>query len=352
MDKIVISGIQQVGIGVASMPEAWKWYRKYFGTDIRIFEEAAPAPFMTPYTGGVVRDRYAALVLNLQGGGGFEVWQYTSRVPEAPKQEVLIGDLGIFAAKIKCRDVMAAYNFFKTENQKVSRLYQDYSANHTFYVQDPYGNYFQLVKADDWFTDENKLTGAAFGAVIGVSDMDKSIKFYGDILGYDKVLYDTTGVFDDMAELPGGKNSFRRVILTHSQARKGAFSPVLGNSQIELLQVTDRMPSKIFEGRFWGDLGFIHLCFDIQGMNALREKCKNWGCPFTVDTGNSFDMGDAAGGFAYIEDPDGALVEFVETHKVPIMKKWGLFLNLTKRNPEKPLPRFMLKALSFNRVKG
>ena len=31
-------------------------------------------------------------------------------------------------------------------------------------------------------------------------------------------------------------------------------------------------------------------------------------------------MGDAAGQFAYIEDPDGTLIEFVETHKVPLVK--------------------------------
>jgi hypothetical protein len=67
--------------------------------------------------------------------------------------------------------------------------------------------------------------------------------------------------------------------------------------------------------------------------------------------GSSFDMGDAAGQFAYIEDPDGTLIEFVETHKVPIMKKLGLAINLKNRNPEKALPKFILKALSVMRVK-
>ena len=32
-------------------------------------------------------------------------------------------------------------------------------------------------------------------------------------------------------------------------------------------------------------------------------------------------MGEAAGHFSYIQDPDGTLIEFVETHKVPILKK-------------------------------
>ena len=62
-------------------------------------------------------------------------------------------------------------------------------------------------------------------------------------------------------------------------------------------------------------------------------------------------MGDAAGHFSYIEDPDGTLIEFVETHKVPIMKKFGLFINLKNRNPLKPLPNWMIKSMKMNRVK-
>ena len=102
MEDVVISGIQQMGIGVANMPEAWSWYRKVFGVDIKVFEEAAEAKLMLPYTGGEPRSRHAALAINLQGGGGFEIWQYTSRTPEPPTIPIELGDLGLFACKIKC----------------------------------------------------------------------------------------------------------------------------------------------------------------------------------------------------------------------------------------------------------
>ena len=55
-------------------------------------------------------------------------------------------------------------------------------------------------------------------------------------------------------------------------------------------------------------------------MNALKELCKSAGHPFTVDSGD-FEMGEAAGHFTYIEDPDGTLIEFVEAYKIPIAKK-------------------------------
>jgi hypothetical protein len=62
-------------------------------------------------------------------------------------------------------------------------------------------------------------------------------------------------------------------------------------------------------------------------------------------------MGEAAGHFSYVEDPDGTLIEFVETHKLPISKKMGWYINLRKRNPEKPLSNWILKSLKFNRIK-
>jgi catechol 2,3-dioxygenase-like lactoylglutathione lyase family enzyme len=145
-------------------------------------------------------------------------------------------------------------------------------------------------------------------------------------------------------------------LLRNSKPRTGAFSRLFGDSEIELVQVQGRTPRKIFEGRFWGDLGFIHLCYDINGMEELNAACAKRGFAFTVDSfahheGISFDMGEAAGHFAYIEDPDGTLIEFVETHKLPIFKKFGIYLNMQKRNPTKNLPTWILKSLSLSRVK-
>jgi catechol 2,3-dioxygenase-like lactoylglutathione lyase family enzyme len=350
----VISGIQQLGIGVSNVKDAWNWYRENFGMDIKIFEEAAVAGLMLPYTGGEPRKRHAALVMNLQGGGGFEIWQYTERIPAPALFKIQIGDLGIYSAKIKSRNIKVTYENFKGKNLKISDLRFDPEGKEHFYVNDPYGNVFQIVEAYSWFTRESKkTTGAAYGVSIGVTDIEQAEKLYSGILGYDRVVYDKTGVFEDLTYLPGGDRKFRRVLLRHSLPRQGLLSRLLGPSEIELFQLLDEKPKNIFKDRFWGDLGFIHLCYDIQGMDALREECSAKGFPFTVDSANSmktdtFDMGEAAGHFAYIEDPDGTLIEFVETHKIPIIKKLGWYLNVRKRNPLKPLPDWILKALKYS----
>jgi catechol 2,3-dioxygenase-like lactoylglutathione lyase family enzyme len=357
MKEYIISGIQQIGIGVMNVEEAWKWYISQFGMDCRIFEDEAEAKLMLPYTGGKPRSRHAVLALNLQSGGGFEIWQYKGRDPVKIKEEIRIGDLGIIACKMKVKNVQETLVSFQKKNIPVPvRTSEDPSGKMTFFMKDPFGNLFQLVEATDWFMNEKKATGGSYGAVIGVSDIEKSRVIYSDILGYDEVIYDTTGIFSDLADLPGGNNECRRILLKRSIPFSGPFSKVLGQSVIELISTTGKTGKKIYEYRYWGDPGFIHLCYDINGMDELKSFCKSKGFPFRVDSkksheGNSFDMGEAAGHFSYIEDPDGTLLEFVETHKVPILKKFGWYLDLRKRKPGKSLPDWIVKTLKYSRVK-
>ena len=133
----------------------------------------------------------------------------------------------------------------------------------------------------------------------------------------------------------------------------GPLCEIMGTSHIELVQAVNAeiAPVKLYEGRLWGDPGFIHICFDIRNMEAVRECAKSLGHDFVCDSGVDFDMGEANGHFTYVEDPDGALIEFVETFKVPILKKFGIYLHLENKDPKKPLPRFMTKALRFMRKK-
>ncbi|MFQ5448017.1 MAG: VOC family protein [Saprospiraceae bacterium] len=349
----LIAGLQQVGIGIAHVHESWRWYREHFDFNIPIFEEAAEARLMLPYTGGEARKRHAILAMNLRGGGGLEIWQYTERTPQPPEFKLQLGDLGIFIIKMKSSDVACTHRFLKGKGANIlGEVGQNPMGQQHFYLTDPFGNLVEVVESDNWFSSGKRSIGGVFGCVMGVSDIEKSLPFYSKILGYDKVVFDETSSFEDFSGLPGGDALCRRVLLRHSRPRRGAFSKLLGSNEIELVQVNNgRKPRKIFENRYWGDLGYIHLCFDICGMDAMKKLCEDMGFPFTVDSSSSFDMGEAAGHFSYIEDPDGTLIEFVETHKLPLLKKLGWYLDLTKRRPEKALPDWMLKALSFSRVK-
>lgn len=349
MKPFMISGIQQIGVGTVDFRKSWNWYIEMFGVDVRILEDDTVAERMLPYTGGKPQQRHACIAVNMQGGGGFEIWQYSKRKPEPCPFTIAVGDLGIFAAKLNCCDVEAFH-------KQISAKWQDCTAPETlpdgtpcFYVKDLYGNIFQIIENRKVFINQGKLTGGMAGAVIGVSDMDASVKFYSEVLGYDTILSDTIGKFSEHNPMPGADKNCRRVILKAPQ-RKGAFVALFGESTIELVQALEHTPRKIYEGRYWGDPGFIQICFDVTNMKNLGEFCAGKGHPFTVDScpdGQRFDMGDSSGHFTYIEDPDGTLIEFVETHKVSIVKKLGLAIDMSKRNPEKPLPKFLFRLMGL-----
>jgi catechol 2,3-dioxygenase-like lactoylglutathione lyase family enzyme len=342
----LITGIQQVGIGVKDAGEAFKWYNKTFGLNVPVFDDEAQAKLMVKYTNNVVRTRRAILAVNMAGGGGAEIWESRSPLPLEHTFQPELGDLGIFAIKIKAQKVADFAN-----NNNLKAVQNPVGAD-IVWTSDPYGNVIQVVADDSWFKPSVSNTGGVLGAIIGVSDMDVSLKLYQNLLGLTEKVYDKTGIFEDLSIVEGGKNEFRRVVLRKKQAAEGAFTKLFGNIEIELIQKITGGGRPIFQNRSWGDLGYVHLCFDAIDMNGLGEKLLGGGFPFVVDSANSFDMGDAAGRFTYITDPDGTLLEFVETHKVPILKKIGWYINLKKRKTQNPLPDWMVNTIGWGKVKA
>ena len=327
-----------------------------FGFDVKMFGDEGVAERMLPYTGGKPQPRYAILVLNLRGGGGFEVWEPRGRELNYVKFTPEFGDLGIFACKVKSRDVHAAYAQMKEKGANVlCSPRKSPSGKEHFFVLDTWGNLFDIESDDYVFINEDKNTGGNNGAMLGVSDMEKSIKFYSSIMDYDRIEYDVTGVFDDLKGIPGGEYRLRRVMLSRSKPIEGPLSEVMGTSHIELVQRIggEGVPAvrKLYEGRLWGDPGFIHLCFDIRNMEEIRKASEALGHKFVCDGGRDFKMGEADGHFTYIEDPDGTLIEFVETFKIPILKKLGIYLHLADRDDSKPLPSWIMKCLRFMKSK-
>jgi catechol 2,3-dioxygenase-like lactoylglutathione lyase family enzyme len=280
-----------------------------------------------------------------------EIWQHKDFEPRPPQFQLQIGDLGIFAVKIKCLNIQKAFNHCRVNEVNIlSEIVKAPDLTQHFWIKDPYDNLFQIIESKNIFSNNGNPLAGICGVIIGTSHINETTELFKKTLKYDYTVYDKTDIFTDFKDIPGGKFPCNRVLLTHSLPRTGAFSRLLGSTDIELIQVFDRKPEKIFANRFWGELGYIHLCFDVNGMESLKYALTTEGYPFTVDSAESFDMGEAAGRFAYIEDKDGTLIEFVETHKVPILKKLGWYLNLKNRPPEKPLPNWMVMALGLNKV--
>jgi catechol 2,3-dioxygenase-like lactoylglutathione lyase family enzyme len=342
----LITGIQQIGIGVSNADEAKYLYKHLFGMNVQVFDDTATAHLMTAYTGNTIHTRRALLTLNMQGGGGFEIWQFTSKQATSAANKIQLGDIGIYAAIIKCKEIQQAHTFFSSQNNIIISAIETAPNNQLFFwVVDAYGNHFKILEQQNFFKPTNQLTGGVCGAVIGVSNMNEAITFYTKLLGIETIEYDVEETISN------SQQRVRKVLLSKPTATNGAFANLLGDVQIELVQAINYPVNKIFANRFWGDCGFIHLCFDVLDMDALKNHAAQLGYTFTVDSANSFAMEGSAGRFCYVETPDGTLIELVETHKVPIYKKWGIYLPLKKGTTQKPLPNWMINLLGISKVK-
>lgn len=316
--------------------------------NILIFDDTASAAFMQQYTGNEIHQRQAILTINMSGGGGFEIWQFTSRTPVC--YDARFGDLGIFSVKIKCRNIQTAHAHFKSKTLVyTSPVLQSPHGNFHFLVKDNCGNHFDIAEHDSWFRKDSSVCGGVYGACIGVSNMETSIRFYKNLLGFDETVSDVTGTVTDIPQ--PGQQVYRRVLLRKKKAVNGAFTNLLGDTEIELVQDVNNTSKKIFANRYWGDCGFIHLCFDVTDMDALKKMAVSLGYQFTIDSKDSFAMENAKGRFCYVEDPDGTLIELVETHKIPVLKKLNWYIDLKKRKGQKPLPSWMIRTLGLNKIR-
>lgn len=351
--KHLITGIQQVGIGVTDADDAKLYYKQLFGFATKVFDDEADATLMTHYTGDTIHRRRAILSMNMAGGGGFEIWQYLSRQATIQPEVIRPGDTGILAVKIKTANIYKTHKRLSGEKLAViTPVIMSPNSKLNFWIKDIFGHWFNIIEFDDWFNKDKACCGGVAGVVIGVSDINASNKFYSQYLGInDKELkYERT--LSDFPFISSNKDEyFSAMLLKKCCAASGPFSRLLGGFEIELIQSWKATGRHLFENRFWGDCGFIHLCFDVSDMEGLKKKIEGKGVNFTVDSKNSFAMGKAAGRFCYIEDPDGTLIELVETHRVPVFRKLGIYFKLKNGNKRKPLPSWMINLLGLSKIK-
>ncbi|WGK68991.1 VOC family protein [Candidatus Haliotispira prima] len=363
----MINAIQQLGLGVINKEITLEWFARVLGFRTVIFNDQGDATFMTQYTGGEICQRDAALVLNSHGGGGLEIWQHISRQPIAQPKNMNLHSTGFLICKVRCKGIDAVIEQLWADREPslsiIGNIEERPTGERCCYFS-VFGSWFQLVEEKcGYFRD----TGTSFcagvmGVTVGVDDMERSLKFYRNVLGYNHIVQDKEGEWSDWTGFydlnQSNSGVYRRVLLRRENPETGLYAKVFGVGEIELIKTihssfgelwqTTKEGLRLSKGthlysdRYWGDPGFIHLCFDVSQMAELAESCARLGAHFTVDTGADFSMGKLASGrFAYLEDPDGSLIEFVETYRIPILKKPGLFLNVKGR--AKALPRWILK---------
>jgi catechol 2,3-dioxygenase-like lactoylglutathione lyase family enzyme len=136
---------------------------------------------------------------------------------------------------------------------------------------------------------------------ITVRDLDASLRFYGEVLGFE-VLVHRTGV-----EAP----HVRALIGYPDAVIDVARLAIPGGGQLELTQfvapaggVTDVDPP---------DIGAVHLALAVTDMDGVYERLLAEGIRFTSAPVAAPDGPSAGMRFVYCRDPDGAQLELVQS---------------------------------------
>ncbi len=143
-------------------------------------------------------------------------------------------------------------------------------------------------------------SGPAFSHFgICVSDLERSLRFYCEALGFEKAESHAIGSeFARLMDLPD-------VMVTSQFVRRGPTS-------IELLAFSDPAPFGDRRRRAVNQLGLTHLSFRVPDVARTAARIVELGGAVVESSRTTIDLGTSALEFVYCTDPDGVRVELMD----------------------------------------
>ena len=122
---------------------------------------------------------------------------------------------------------------------------------------------------------------------IAVNDLDCSVAFYRDILGCEV----------------GPTQDYKTVICIPLR---------VGGDTLELMKVLNPEDNNLQRPLEPGDVGTVHVCFQVDNIEELAQKVKDSGAPVTTDLHDMTLGGGRVIRVFYFRDPDGYALQFLQ----------------------------------------
>lgn len=320
----MINAMQHIGLGVWDVDKTYDFYNRFFGYKVKLNDLTVASKEMEPVVGSVETMRMM-MAANPKGGGIIELIEHKSSPIRPFPENGRYGYYGVLEAGYGVRQIDRVVADMKAAGVPFLTpvFEQDLGDGRKWrfaYLQDPDGLPLQLTEEVGSIGQaHNGGKPAMLGLShigLGVSDLERSIEFYRNALGFDRVLFQFEGEVPEMEPVAGMPLRAKVAILERSQPASGPLGRLLPRGVLKLFEVKDSRGRHAYKGRRWGDIGCMEFCMDVTDLHAVVADMKAKGIPIYLPP-VEIDMGSGSKGMvAYVRDPDGSIVEFVEAKSI------------------------------------
>lgn len=300
----MIKGTYHIGFGVTNDERSINFYQKFlnFGK-VRVSIEDVSEGSFGAFVGEGAHYRWSMLTHNV-GDVEFEPVQLLSRNPKPITENYKWGDIGFNDVCFKVEGLHKLYDQLREEGVKLlcppqKMIVEDEKwGKEFFYIEDPDG--INIKFEEDINNSKTKAKVLDYHYLcIGVTDLKASLRFYGEILGYHRVLWNIEGHLEWMDEVCGER------VYGHSVMLGSDFDECL----LQLVQVSGRGRNHIFKDKNWGDVGLLEFCLRVYDLEKTCDELRKKNVRILVEPTLATPKLDYAF-IAYVADPDGNYVEF------------------------------------------
>ncbi len=307
----MISGLMHVAIGVSDIEKSLPFYQEALGFKKVLFDVTSRDLAMGQVIGRSVKMR-VVLLENDIGGGAIKLVQlfphHTGHIGHKARPLSLDrrwGDAGHLEVAVEVSDVEKTYVEFKHKSLEIVLSPQHWyvpgklGATY-FYVKDPDSVLIEVIDGS------RKEEFAGYSGVfalnhvgIGVTDMERSLEFYSDILGFN-ILIDARGTWPGEEVIVGESIEQRMVMLGNPN----------GGARIELIEILPpNQPRPIPAGKRWGDIGVMEAALEVKDMEEVCKNLSRKGVPFLCPIGY---IPETQIRYVFIRDPDDSEIGLYE----------------------------------------
>ena len=317
----MINALQHVGQGVRDVDTSYDFYKRNFGYKVKLNDLTVASKELEAVLGSVETMRMM-MAANVKGGGIIELIEHKSKPITSLPENDIYGHCGILEVGYKVLDIEGVVSDFRSRGIEILTPIHEIDLGggrrwRTAYLKDPDGLPLQLT--EDLMAGTPASAKAEVHGVshvgIGVSDLERSISFYQSVLEFDRLVCEFESMVPE-TDSGGDPLRMKTALLERSVDASGPLAGLLPRGAVKLIQVPAGPGSHIYDGRLWGDVGCMEFCLDVSDLLGTVAVMKEKGVGIYLPP-MEMSMGTGSKGFlAYIRDPDGTTVEFVEVQSI------------------------------------